>query len=79
MNHKAIYNVFLKSIDTLIPESNINIQSSIDVWFPNGRSSIRIRFKNHYEIVYTYNSQNDWSVETVDSYMKRMGMESRCN
>lgn len=32
----------------------------IDVWFPNGRNSIRIRQKNGQEFIFTYHNQKDW-------------------
>ena len=36
----------------------------IDMWFPNGRNSIRIRQKNGQEFIFTYHNQKDWKFET---------------
>ena len=35
----------------------------VDVWFPNGRNSIRIRQKN---------GQKDWRFETITSFLNGM-------
>ena len=44
----------------------------IDVWFPNGRNSIRIRQKNGQEFIFTYHSQKDWRFETITSFLNGM-------
>lgn len=48
MVHKEIFKHFLEM-------SNID-QNDIDVWFQNGRNSIRIRLKNKVEVIFTYDS-----------------------
>lgn len=41
----------------------------IDVFFPNGRNSIRIRQKNGQEFIFTYHSQKEWKLETITSFL----------
>ena len=41
----------------------------IDMWFPNGRNSVRIRQKNGQEFIFTYNSQKDWKFETITCFL----------
>ena len=41
-------------------------------WFPNGQNSIRVRFTNKEEFIFTYNGEQNWCYETVDSYIVRM-------
>ena len=40
----------------------------IDMWFPNGRNSIRIR----QEFIFTYHNQKDWKFETITSFLNGM-------
>lgn len=44
----------------------------VDVWFPNGRNSIRIRQENGQEFIFTYHSQKDWRFETITSFLNGM-------
>ena len=43
-----------------------------EMWFPNGKNSIRVRLNNRKEVVFTFNSELDWRFETVESFMKSM-------
>lgn len=43
-----------------------------EMWFPNGKNSVRVRLNNRKEIVFTFNSELDWRFETVESFMKNM-------
>ena len=47
-------------------------KEDIDVWFPSGYNAIRIRLKNQAEFIFQYNTEKDWSIETVKSYINRM-------
>ena len=42
------------------------------IWFPNGRNSIRIRYINKHELIFTYHSDTDWRLETVNEFLKNM-------
>lgn len=43
----------------------------INVWFPNGRNSIRVRHHNKREYVFTFNGPSDWKLETIESFLKK--------
>lgn len=43
-----------------------------DVYFPNGKNSIRIRNKDGSEFIFTCLSPKDWCYETLNIYIKRM-------
>ena len=43
----------------------------IDVWFQNGKNSIRIRFKNKNEFVFTYYDMHNWALETAQHHLER--------
>lgn len=51
--------------------SNVD-ERSINTWFPNGKNSVRIRFKNNTEIVFTYASPKVWRIETIDHFIKNL-------
>ena len=38
-------------------------------WFPNGKNSVRVRFRTGKEFVFTYNSSDDWKIESVGSFL----------
>lgn len=40
--------------------------------YPNGLDSLRIVFEDDTEIIFIYHSEKDWSVETVESFIRRM-------
>lgn len=42
------------------------------LWFPNGKNGIRIRIDDGREFIFTYDSKDDWSFETVDRYIKKL-------
>lgn len=44
----------------------------IDMWFPNGRNSIRIRQINGQEFIFTYHGQKEWKLETITSFLNEM-------
>lgn len=43
-----------------------------DIWFPNGKNSVRIRQSNGQELVFTYHSRKNWRLETVESFISRL-------
>lgn len=58
------------------------VKNEIEDWFPNGKNSIRIRFKEKTmlpfaidkskELIFTAESRDDWRLETVDSWVRTM-------
>ena len=69
MQHKQIYEIF-KSYFPKIAED-------AEVWFANGRNSIRIRKKNKEEFIFSYKDRLDWSFETVDRHLANMNKNKR--
>lgn len=65
MNHKQVF----KHFTNLFP---LIAGSSVLTWFPNGKNSIRVRYVNGEDHVFTYNDSLDWSYETVDCFLKKM-------
>lgn len=44
----------------------------ITAWFPSGKDCVRIRFADKNEIMFTYHSDKDWCLESVNSYISKM-------
>ena len=49
----------------------------IDVWFANGYNSVRIRFINNEELVFSYTNMLDWKLETLDNHIMTMGKPNK--
>lgn len=67
MRHPDVKSLFDRMFDTRFGE--------VEAWFPNGKNSIRVRMKHRcepYEFIFTYNSKNCWSLETVDMFIDTM-------
>lgn len=64
MTHKSIFNSFKSRFP--------DIEEHSEIWFPNGKNSVRIRLKDGREIVYTCNDKDDWRLESLDSFIKRI-------
>lgn len=62
MTHTLIHEIFTNMFDL----------GSIDVWWPNGYNSIRVRYTNKKELVFTYYNDKDWKLETIDKFIKTM-------
>lgn len=41
-------------------------------WLPNGKNSIRLKLISNEEMIFTYRGTDNWSLETVDSYLERL-------
>ena len=65
MTHKDIFKAF----------DNIFRLGSIEQWWQNGYGSIRIRFENKKEVVFTYTHDTKWRLETISSFIERMNKE----
>ena len=65
MNHDQVLAKF-KEIYYLGPDDDI------DIWFPNGKNSVRIRFTNKREIVFTYYGKDNWVLETAGHFIGKM-------
>lgn len=67
--HDKIYEIF----ESYLP----GIAKDVEMWFPNGKGSIRLRKKNKEEFIFTYKNSKDWSFETVDSFLGNGPYKSR--
>lgn len=63
MNGKTVFEIFKSYFPKLTDE--------VEIWFINGKNSIRVKMINLQELIFTYNSKYDWRLETIDSYIKR--------
>lgn len=70
MSHNEIYQMFT----LYFPDY---AKDRVKEWFPNEKSSVRIRQKNEQEFVFTYLSKTDWRFETIDSYIKGLLVKNR--
>ena len=41
-------------------------------WFPNGRDSIRVKFDDGVELVFTYYNDTNWRIEPIDTFLKQV-------
>lgn len=57
MKHTDIYKEFQKLFPSFVEHT--------EVWFQNGYGSIRIRWANKKEFIFTYADSNHWRLETV--------------
>lgn len=64
MLHDDVYKRFKK----WFPE----ISKQIIQWFPNGRNSIRVRRMDGQDFIFTYQGKQNYSFETVDSFIDRL-------
>lgn len=64
MTHKEVYEIF----KILFPTQ---IDSIRDV-FPNGANSIRIRKKDGEDFIFTYHSENDFSLQSLKSFINSL-------
>lgn len=64
MVHKDVYAKFAR----IFPD----FASQAELYFPNGKNCIRVRVVGGKEMVFAYHSDKDWSLETVDRFVKRL-------
>jgi hypothetical protein len=62
MNHHDVFKKF----------NEIFNLGSIEQWWQNGFNSVRIRFEDKKEVVFTYTNDGKWTLETIYSYIQRM-------
>lgn len=64
MTHRDV----LRHFKNLFPE----YVYEIDIWFPNGKNSIRIRLKHKEEFVFSIDDPKKWRFETVENFIANM-------
>ena len=47
-------------------------EDEIEDWYPNRADSVRVRTKAYEDLIFTYKSDSDWKIETVDAFMDRV-------
>ena len=65
MSHSEV----LKRFEAYFPNLS---GDAMDVWFANGKNSIRVRLRNRQEFIFTFHGDKDWKLETIESFMKTM-------
>lgn len=63
MTHKKVFEYF----NRMFP----GWRGSTEAWFPYGNSMIKIRLNNKMEFIFTYFSENNWKLETLDRFSER--------
>lgn len=63
MTHKKVFECF----NRMFP----GWRESTEIWFPYGNSMIKIRLRNKMEFVFTYFSEKNWNLETLDRFSER--------
>lgn len=51
--------------------------TKVQMWFPNGKNSIRLRFTDRGEYVFTINSKGSWCFETVEHFVSRINRKEK--
>lgn len=64
MIHTIIIEIFKQNF----PQYKDNITE----WYPNGKNSIRVKLKDKTEIVYTHNSDRNWSLESKKHFINKL-------
>lgn len=65
MTHKDVWKAFEDVLPTYANE--------VTEFFPNGKNSIRVRLgASHRDFVFTFNSKDEWSFETIERFIKRI-------
>lgn len=64
MTHDIVFDCFRKQFP--------HLAKRLTAWFPNGKNSIRVRYKAEGDFIFTFNKEGDWSYETVDCFINRL-------
>ena len=65
MVHSKVYQIFERVLPLYAGEQ-------VEIWFPNGKNSIRIRSVDKREFVFTYHDDKSWKFETLKNYISSM-------
>lgn len=65
MSHKELYKLF----ELYFPDY---AGDKVELWFPNGKNSIRVRQTNKQEFIFSYIDQKTWRFETVNNFLKNI-------
>lgn len=71
MVHREVMTVFKKQF---VISENLDEPT----WYPNGPNCIRIKNKrSHEDLVFTFNNDNDWRLETFTCYLNGLSKKGR--
>lgn len=71
MTHNELLNIYKTMFNAVnVPYCNRFANMEIDVWFSNGKDSIRVRYTDKTELVFTYHDKNNWKLETLNEFIK---------
>ena len=65
MTHESLFYKFR--------EMTIYKDDDILMWFPNGKNCIRVRMSDLSDVVFTYQSEKIWKIESMESYLNSIG------
>ncbi len=63
MSHREVFSKF----QSYFPDFS---DDKIDIWFQNGKNSIRVRLTNQRELIFTYSSDANWRLQTINNYIE---------
>lgn len=64
MMHDEVFNQFKLSFS--------QYKNDVELNFPNGKNSVRVRLYDGNEFIFTYNGKDNWCLETVSSYISHL-------
>ena len=64
MTQKDVFKAFL--------EISRTTEEDIEMWFPNGKDSVRVKLKDKQELIFTYDSPRYWRLETRGAFLTDM-------
>lgn len=64
MTHDRIYAIYKELLPFYYKQTKM--------YFPCGQNTIRVRLENGRDYVFIFASDNSWSFETLDRYLKKM-------
>lgn len=67
MNHNSVHDIYKR----LLP----GFEAQTELWFPNGWNSIRVRFFNGRDYIFTIGENDELMFEEVGHFLKRMEKE----
>lgn len=67
MNHSSVHDIYKR----LMP----SFEAQTEIWFPNGWNSIRVRFFDGRDYIFTIEENGDFSFEDVSHFLERIEKE----
>lgn len=64
MTQKEVFEIFKQYFPQM--------KDQIHDWFPNGKHSVRVRLGNGQNIIFTFNGDKNWCLETAESFINHL-------